>query len=68
MDETTNVMQSIARVVNRALNPDGDAPNGFVVLVFPKEGPDDARDAAYHISGLPAPSQGETGEPLGCNL
>ena len=43
MDETTNVMQSIARVVNRALNPDGDAPNGFVILVFPKEGPDGQR-------------------------
>lgn len=40
MNDTTKLMQEIARVVNRALNPNGDAPNGFVLLVFPADGPE----------------------------
>jgi len=42
--ETTNVMQSIASVLDEALNgKHRPKPNGFVVLVFPKEGPEGAR-------------------------
>lgn len=43
LDETNALMRSIAQVVNRALNPDGGNHVGFMLLVFPDDGPEGKR-------------------------